>query len=144
VVRGPVLTCPSFLPFSVRSLPACGLWLDLLNSACWLLAAGSCLRLSSSFQPACCPHPLAAERLTWGLRPLLSIKLWPGLVDQGMADLVQGVTEETVGWNKHTGEGGVQRRLGPHCLTSCSRVQGTAMARSPKALKAAGLLFRGR
>lgn len=137
-----MLTCPSFLPFSVRSLPACGLWLDLLSSACW--AAGFCLRLSSSFQPVCCPHPLAAQRLRWGLWPLLSIKLWPGLVDQGMADLVQGVTEEMVGWNKHTGEGGVEQRLGPHYLASCSRAQGTAMARSPKALKAAGLGFRGR
>ena len=62
---------------------------------------------------------------------------------QGMADLVQGVTEEMVGWNKHMGAG-VQQRLAPPCLASCSRAQDTAMARSPKALKAAGLGFGGR
>lgn len=33
--------------------------------------------------------------------PAPALNLWPGLVDQGMADLVQSVTEEMVGQNKH-------------------------------------------
>lgn len=71
MVRAPVLTCPSFLPFSL--LTAC-LWTlagcpeFCLLAGCWLLPAW----LAGCFQPACCPHPLAAEKLRWGLQPLLS------------------------------------------------------------------------
>lgn len=68
-VKGPVLTCPSFLPFS--ALTDC-LWTLAGSPEFCLLAAGSCLWLAGCFQPACCPHPLAAQRPRWGLRPLFS------------------------------------------------------------------------
>lgn len=89
MVRGPVLTCPSFLPFS--ALTAC-LWTLAGSPDFCLLAAGSCLL----------PPPAGRTEAEVGA-PAPALKLWRGLVDQGMADLVQGVTEEMVGRNKRSG-----------------------------------------
>lgn len=104
MVRGPVLTCPSSC-LSQRSLPAHGLWLDLLSSASWLLA----LPADGWLLPACLlPLPTGCTEAEVGApAPALN----QAVVRAGMADLVQGVTEEMVGQNKHWWAGEDSRGL---------------------------------
>lgn len=96
--------------------------------------------MAGCFQPACCPYPPAAQRLRWGLQPLLSIKLWSGLAWLTLCRVSQRRWWVRIGIG---GQGGQQRPLCTLCLASCSRVQGTVMVRRPKALKALALVLEG-
>lgn len=94
-----MLTCPSFLPFS--ALTAC-LWTlagspEFCLAGCWLLPAAGWLL------PACLLPLPAGCREAEVEAPASALKLWPGLVDQGMAGLEQSATEEMMGQNKHSG-----------------------------------------
>lgn len=112
-----------FLPLSAHCLPV-AFWLDLLTSACCRLAAPSL----PAAPPAGC-----TEARRWGLQPLLS---WG---ERGRRAV--GRMGPHTGGPQETGGGQVRpaQRPGPQGLASWSRrEEGAGLARSAKALKAAG------
>lgn len=120
---------PAFL--SAHCLPA-GLWLDLLSSACWTQALPAAGWLLPAY---CCPHPLAAQRLRQGLHPFSLRGAGQEEKRAERAPQAGGVTEEIVGSSECPGD---SRGSGPQGLAFQSREEGAGLARSAKALKAAG------
>lgn len=125
-----------FLPLSAHCLPV-AFWLDLLTSACWILV----LPAAGWLPPACLlPHLLAARRLGGGGSSPCSHG------GKGAEELWAEWAPHT-GGPQETGGGGQVRpaqRPGPQGLASWSRrEEGAGLARSAKALKAAGCWILG-